>query len=73
MAMMTFWSTLFFSLRVYIIYNYVIWLVQEKVLYHTVTLLLPMLYPVFAVQVAIQLIKNYIYYLAGFDPIIVPY
>jgi len=73
MAMLTFWSTLFLSFKVYIAYNYITWLVQETVLRNTVTLLLPLLFPVFAVQAAIQLVKNFVYYIASFNIIIVPY
>lgn len=77
MAMFTFWSNLFFSLKVYVIYSYIVWLVQEKVIHGTVTLLLPLLLPVFSVQVAIQLTKNFIYRIAnsiaGFGIIIGPY
>ncbi|TEB17405.1 hypothetical protein Psfp_00629 [Pelotomaculum sp. FP] len=73
MAMLTFWSNLFFSLKVYIVYNYIVWLIQEKVLQDTVTLLLPLLFPVFSVQVAIQLIKNFVYRMASFGVLIGPY
>jgi hypothetical protein len=73
MVMLTFWSNLFFSLKVYVVYNYIIWLIQEKVFYNTITLLLPLLFPVFSVQVAIQLIKNFVFRMAGLGVYIGPY
>lgn len=77
MAMLTFWSNLFFSLKVCVIYSYIIWLLEEKVLQNTVTLFLPLLLPVFSVQAAIQLTKNFIFgiaiSMAKYGVTIVPY
>jgi len=69
-----FWSNIFFSLKIYVVYNYIAWLIQEKVLNYTLTLLLPLLFPVFAVQVAIQVIKNFVFSsVAGLEVTIGPY
>lgn len=75
--MLTFWSNVFFSLKVFVVYNYIVWLIQEKIIHNTITLFLPLLFPVFSVQVAIQLTKNFAYRIAasfaGFEILIGPY
>lgn len=77
MAILTFWSNLFFSFKLYVIYSYIIWLVEETFLKNTAALLLPLLLPVYSVQVAIQLTKNFIYgiavSMASYGVSIVPY
>lgn len=71
--MLIFWSNIFFSLKSYIVFNYIFWLIEDKVIYNLVTLSLPILFPIFGVQAAFQALQNFVYTLASFDILIGPY